>query len=316
MRYHSALLETYSLGQRSNTPHPAFTPRPPPPPPGPNVAFANPLTALPGCVAAAKAAGATIIIALTHVGAALDVTLASTPGLSDVDLIIGGHSHTLFYTGTPPPLLVTPATPESTPVYGPYPLNVANGNKTIPVVQALWASRWARRRKPGTAGRAQGSVVARCSCRRLCRRFCCGCCSPAGCVCRTLAAPSGLHRPSPLQNPSQPRYLGQLDTVWSAAGDLLNATGRPLLLGGDNSTNPVASDAAAVARLDSLRGPVDALNLAIVGEGGCLPCDAMHPGSAASKRGCTMLPSSPHPVTDAWVAPDTPLPLQAAPASS
>ena len=92
-------------------------------------------------MAAAKAAGSTIIIALTHVGAALDVTLASTPGLSDVDLIIGGHSHTLFYTGTPPALLVSPATPETTPVYAPYPFNVANGNKTIPVVQALWASR-------------------------------------------------------------------------------------------------------------------------------------------------------------------------------
>lgn len=64
----------------------------------------------------------------------------------------GGHSHTLFYgpavpagqpqtPGQPPDILVSPKTPESNPPGAPYPASIKNGDKTIPVVQALWGSR-------------------------------------------------------------------------------------------------------------------------------------------------------------------------------
>ena len=57
--------------------------------PGPNVKFADPIAALPACIAAAKADGAEMIIAVTHIGTDLDVVLAATPAAAEVDLIIG-----------------------------------------------------------------------------------------------------------------------------------------------------------------------------------------------------------------------------------
>jgi hypothetical protein len=59
--------------------------------------------------------------------------------------------------------------------------------------------------------------------------------------------------------PRPHRYLGSLQTYFSDVGDLLNATGNPILLGGANSTNPVADDPTAAALIAALRGPVDAL---------------------------------------------------------
>jgi 5'-nucleotidase len=66
----------------------------------------------------------------------------------------GGHSHTFLYgepapvgqpqvAGQPPPLLVSPPTNETNAPLGPYPTLIANTatGKTIPVVQALYASR-------------------------------------------------------------------------------------------------------------------------------------------------------------------------------
>lgn len=104
--------------------------------------FLDYVQTVPGCVAAAKAQGANIIILLSHIGADEDVLLAAQPAINDIDLIIGGHSHTLFYTGTPHPLIVTPTiVAETTPVFGPYPTPIVNGAKYIPVMQALWASR-------------------------------------------------------------------------------------------------------------------------------------------------------------------------------
>jgi 2',3'-cyclic-nucleotide 2'-phosphodiesterase (5'-nucleotidase family) len=61
------------------------------------------------------------------------------------------------------------------------------------------------------------------------------------------------------------RYLGVLDTVFSATGDLTAISGKPLLLGGADSSNPVASDNATDALLLALRGPVDALAAEVVG---------------------------------------------------
>ena len=59
---------------------------------------------------------------------------------------------------------------------GPYPTNIANGNKTIPVTTAYWGS----------------------------------------------------------------RFMGDLATTWDAAGNLVNYTGSPMLMGGSSSANPVA----------------------------------------------------------------------------
>lgn len=62
--------------------------------PGPGVRFAGEAAALGAGVAAARAAGAEVVVALTHVGLGLDRRLAAAvPGLSAV---VGGHSHTLL----------------------------------------------------------------------------------------------------------------------------------------------------------------------------------------------------------------------------
>ncbi|MFN6999294.1 MAG: metallophosphoesterase [Elioraea tepidiphila] len=62
--------------------------------PGPGVRFGEEVAALGTGVQAARAAGAEVVIALTHVGLGLDQRLAAAvPGLSAV---VGGHSHTLL----------------------------------------------------------------------------------------------------------------------------------------------------------------------------------------------------------------------------
>lgn len=123
--------------------------------PGPNLKFLPYSETLPGCVADARAAGADLVIALTHIGYDDDRQLAASAAAAGVDLFVGGHSHTLLWGAPqpvgqeqaatqPPPLLVSPPTNESSVAEGPYPTLVANaaGNKTIPVVQALYASRY------------------------------------------------------------------------------------------------------------------------------------------------------------------------------
>lgn len=109
---------------------------------------------------------------------------------------MGAHSHSLLYgpppatpdagdptddqlaaQGAPKPvILASPPTNESTAVSGPYPTLIRRPDgRTVPVVTAMWAS----------------------------------------------------------------RYLGVLNTTWGADG-LESAAGSPVLLGGANSTNPVA----------------------------------------------------------------------------
>lgn len=90
--------------------------------------------------------------------------------------------------GSPiPPILVEPPTNETTEVSGPYPTLVAaeGGDKTIPIVTAMWAS----------------------------------------------------------------RYLGVLNVSWTPTEGMLSAVGAPVLLGGANSTNPVAGAALAQSPL-------------------------------------------------------------------
>jgi 5'-nucleotidase/UDP-sugar diphosphatase len=111
--------------------------------PGPNVTFAQPADVAGKCIADAKAAGAEIIIALTHIGYDEDVALAKVAAAQGIDLIVGGHSHTLLYTGKVPDILVSPPTKETDVVAGPYPTESGSPNgKSIPVTQALWASRY------------------------------------------------------------------------------------------------------------------------------------------------------------------------------
>ncbi len=62
--------------------------------PGPDVLIANDLAAITAAVASLKEEGVDKIIALTHVGYERDLTvIAKIPG---VDVVVGGHSHTLL----------------------------------------------------------------------------------------------------------------------------------------------------------------------------------------------------------------------------
>lgn len=76
-----------------------------------------------------KADGVDIIVVLSHCGIQIDLKIAQNVG-SNVDIIVGGHSHTFMYSGTPPvqwpdkPLFEYPAVVEHD-----------NGHKVL-VVQA------------------------------------------------------------------------------------------------------------------------------------------------------------------------------------
>ena len=62
--------------------------------PGPNVRFDDPAEALARTAGRARAIGAAFVIALSHLGVAEDRALAGA--VAGVDLILGGHSHTLL----------------------------------------------------------------------------------------------------------------------------------------------------------------------------------------------------------------------------
>ncbi|CAI6346863.1 unnamed protein product [Macrosiphum euphorbiae] len=70
--------------------------------------------------------GVNIIIGLGHSGIEKDQIIARE--VEDIDIIVGGHSHTFLYSGTPPSIEKP---------YGPYPLYVTNvNNKKVPILQA------------------------------------------------------------------------------------------------------------------------------------------------------------------------------------
>lgn len=73
-----------------------------------------------------KDQGINIIIALGHSGYLRDQEIAAK--CSEVDLVIGGHSHSFLYNGSPP---------DAEHIEGPYPtvVNQTSG-KQVPVVQA------------------------------------------------------------------------------------------------------------------------------------------------------------------------------------
>ncbi|XP_056336918.1 5'-nucleotidase [Danio aesculapii] len=94
--------------------------------PGPHLKFEDEITALQPQVEKLLALGVNKIIALGHSGFIMDQMIAKK--VRGVDVVIGGHTNTFLYTGTPPSTEV-PA--------GPYPLMVkSDDGRQVPVVQA------------------------------------------------------------------------------------------------------------------------------------------------------------------------------------
>lgn len=74
--------------------------------PGPNLRFGAALPALEAETARLRAGGAGTVIALTHIGLAADRRLVR--GSRGLDLVVGGHSHTLLANGLPGAAAPTP----------------------------------------------------------------------------------------------------------------------------------------------------------------------------------------------------------------
>ncbi|TDK39391.1 LysM peptidoglycan-binding domain-containing protein [Rhizobium deserti] len=96
--------------------------------PGPNITITDDVAKITEAVQALKAQGVNKIIALTHVGYPRD--LSAIAKIADVDVVVGGHSHTLLSN------VVKGAE-------GPYPTWVDNpAGYKVPVVQAFQYSRY------------------------------------------------------------------------------------------------------------------------------------------------------------------------------
>ncbi|MBX5147016.1 5'-nucleotidase C-terminal domain-containing protein [Rhizobium lentis] len=96
--------------------------------PGPNVTIADDVQTITAAVQDLKGQGVNKIIALTHVGYPRD--LAFIAKIPDVDVVVGGHSHSLLSNTDPK-------------AEGPYPTMVDNpGGYKVPVVQAASYSKY------------------------------------------------------------------------------------------------------------------------------------------------------------------------------
>ncbi|MFS8144843.1 5'-nucleotidase C-terminal domain-containing protein [Rhizobium sp. BR 249] len=96
--------------------------------PGPNVTIADDVETITSAVQELKGQGVNKIIALTHVGYPRD--LAVIAKIPDVDVVVGGHSHSLLSNTDPK-------------AEGPYPTMVDNpGGYKVPVVQAASYSKY------------------------------------------------------------------------------------------------------------------------------------------------------------------------------
>ncbi len=91
--------------------------------PGPNVVFQDEIESLQADVAALEAEGVNKIIALTHVGLPKDLEIAEK--VEGIDVVVGGHSHTLLSN-------------TSDKAAGPYPTMAGD----VPVVQAYAYSKY------------------------------------------------------------------------------------------------------------------------------------------------------------------------------
>ena len=96
--------------------------------PGPNVTIADDVQSITTAVQDLKGQGVNKIIALTHVGYPRDLALIAK--IPDVDVVVGGHSHSLLSNTDPK-------------AEGPYPTMVDNpGGYKVPVVQAASYSKY------------------------------------------------------------------------------------------------------------------------------------------------------------------------------
>ena len=96
--------------------------------PGPNVTIADDVEAITAAVQDLKGQVVNKIIALTHVGYPRDLALIAK--IPDVDIVVGGHSHSLLSNTDPK-------------AEGPYPTMVDNpGGYKVPVVQAASYSKY------------------------------------------------------------------------------------------------------------------------------------------------------------------------------
>lgn len=96
--------------------------------PGPNVVFHDEIESLKADVASLEAEGITKIIALTHVGLPKDLDIAAQ--VPEIDVVIGGHSHTLMSNDDD----ATPAYPtmvDGTPVAQAYAYSKYVGHLTV-----------------------------------------------------------------------------------------------------------------------------------------------------------------------------------------
>jgi len=89
--------------------------------PGPTIKFTDPVETVRREIEALNVAGVDRVILLSHSGVSVDKTIAAE--VSGIDLIVGGHSHTLFSNEIPD-------APE------PYPVIVENAGGKTPIVQA------------------------------------------------------------------------------------------------------------------------------------------------------------------------------------
>ncbi len=145
--------------------------------PGEGVVFEDEIVALQADVSALKAEGVDIIIALNHVGLRKDLDIAAA--VPEIDVVIGGHSHTLMSNDD----AETPAYPEMV--------------EGTPVAQAY----------------------------------------------------------------AYTKYLGHLTVTFDDAGNVVSATGDPIVL--DAS---VAPDADFIARIAEMGAPIEALKQKVVAE--------------------------------------------------
>lgn len=108
--------------------------------------FLHPIVGLNGCMQEMyKKHGSKIdaVIVLSHAGYDIDRQIAAE--VANVDLVIGGHSHYLLWTGPTPPKSITDPKSNDTGVMGPYPTTMVNQYDTsdaVPVVTAFTASRY------------------------------------------------------------------------------------------------------------------------------------------------------------------------------
>lgn len=149
--------------------------------PGAGVRFIQAEDYLKGAVEGLEAAGVNKIIALTHMGVTRDIEIASA--VPDIDVIVGGHSHTLF------------SNTEDAQYSYPYMVENPYGVE-VPIVQAYAYS----------------------------------------------------------------KYLGELEVTFDADGNVVSATGDPLLL--DASIEP---DPEIAARVAELKEPIEELMQQVVG---------------------------------------------------